>query len=217
MATIILTLDLIGVAVFAVSGALAAGRKQMDLFGVVVIGCVTSMGGGTTRDLILDAPVFWVGDPRYVIAASLAAVLTFFAVRRWDLPQGLLLLADAVGLAFFTLLGAEKALSLGAAPTIAVIMGVVTGVVGGMIRDVVSREIPFICRSELYATAALCGAIVYVALTRLTPVPFTLTIAASFVVTLGLRLAAIRWGVTLPSWRQRQEPLKRQNKVSINE
>jgi len=204
MQPVVLLLDLAGVAVFAISGALAAGRKRMDLFGVVVLACVTALGGGTARDLTLGAyPVFWVADPRYVFVAVAGAIVTFVAVRRWRLPQGLLLLADAFGLALFTVIGAERALAHGASGPVAVIMAVVTGVVGGMLRDVLVREIPFICRSELYATASLCGAVVFVAFAQ-GPPPLGLAVAASFVVTLGLRLAAIRWGLSLPSWPQRR-------------
>ncbi len=202
---LVVILDLAGVAVFAVSGALAAGRKQMDLFGVVVLACVTALGGGTTRDVVLGAyPVFWVADPRYVIVAVVAAIVTFIAVRRWNLPRGLLLLADALGLALFTVIGAEKAMSLGVSGPVSVIMGVVTGVVGGMMRDVLAGDIPFICRSELYATAALCGAIAFTLIAGVAHKP-TIAVAAAFLITFGLRLAAIYWGLALPSWHQRKK------------
>jgi len=203
MQEIVILMDLGGVAVFAISGVLAAGRKRMDLFGVVVLAGVTALGGGTVRDIVLGAyPVFWVADPRYVFVVVVAAFAAFVAVRRWDLPRGLLLLADAFGLAFFTIIGVEKALAHGVSGSIAVIMGVATGVVGGMLRDVLVGEIPFICRGELYATASLCGAVAYVAIAHLSPW-LAPTVAASFLITLGLRLAAIRWGLCLPFWRQR--------------
>lgn len=193
-----------GVIVAAISGALAAGRKRMDLFGVVVLAGVTALGGGTVRDMILGVPIFWVPQSEYIYVVVVTAILTFIAVRRWRLPENLLMLADAFGLAFFTLLGAQKALACGVSGTIAIIMGVVTGVVGGMLRDVLVSEIPFICRGELYATASLCGAIAYVGLMR-SALGSPSALAASFLITLGLRLAAMRWRLVLPYWRARHD------------
>ena len=198
MQTLLHILDIFGVAVFAISGALAAGKRRMDLFGVVVLAVVTALGGGTLRDMILDVgPVFWVTSPIYLIVALAAAVATFFTVRFFSLPPALLTVADALGLAVFTVLGTEKALAADISPGIAVVMGVMTGVVGGMIRDVLSDEIPLILRKEIYATASLCGAIILTALIALTEVR-TLAIFASLVVTLALRLSAIKWKISLP-------------------
>jgi uncharacterized membrane protein YeiH len=198
MQTLFYILDIFGVAVFAISGALAAGKRRMDLFGVVVLASVTALGGGTLRDMILDAgPVFWVTDPTYLIVAVVAAVAIFFTVRLFRLPPMLLAVADAVGLAVFTVLGTEKALTLGMSAGIAVVMGVMTGVVGGMIRDVLSGEIPLILRKEIYATASLCGAIV-LAFTVTKIQVRELAVIASIVVTLGLRLSAIKWKISLP-------------------
>lgn len=191
-------LDIFGVAVFAISGALAAGKRRMDLFGVVVLASVTALGGGTLRDMILDTgPVFWVTDPIYLIVAVVAAVATFFTVRLFKLPLMLLAIADALGLAVFTVLGTEKALALDMPASIAVVMGVMTGVVGGMIRDVLSGEIPLILRKEIYATASLCGAIVLTL--TITKIQIReLAVIASIIVTLGLRLSAIKWKISLP-------------------
>jgi uncharacterized membrane protein YeiH len=191
-------LDIFGVAVFAISGALAAGKRRMDLFGVVVLAAVTALGGGTLRDMILDAgPVFWVTDPTYLIVAVAAAVATFCTARLFKLPPMLLAIADALGLAVFTVLGTEKALALGMPGSIAVVMGVMTGVVGGMIRDVLSGEIPLILRKEIYATASLCGAIV-LTLTITNIQIRELAVIASIIVTLALRLSAIKWKISLP-------------------
>jgi uncharacterized membrane protein YeiH len=194
-------LDLFGVAVFAVTGSLAAGRKRLDLFGVVVIALATALGGGSLRDVILGAhPVFWIADPTYVLVAVAASVTTF-ALARFRRPQsGILLVADAFGLAIFTVIGSQKAASLGVSPVIIVIMGVMTGVVGGMIRDILSGEIPLILRTEIYATASLCGALVFVGLRPLIPNE-SLTIAIAVVIVLALRLAAIRWRLSLPVFR----------------
>jgi uncharacterized membrane protein YeiH len=197
MQTLLHILDIFGVAVFAISGALAAGKRRMDLFGVVVLAAVTALGGGTLRDMILDVAVFWVTDPTYLIVAVAAAVATFFTVRLFSLPPMLLAVADALGLAVFTILGTEKALALGMPASIAVVMGVMTGIVGGMIRDVLSGEMPLILRSELYATASLCGAII-LTLTISKLQVREIAVVASLIVTLALRLAAIKWKISLP-------------------
>ena len=198
MQTFLYVMDIFGVAVFAITGSLAAGRKRMDLFGVVVLATVTALGGGTLRDLILGAyPVFWVAAPVYLLVAVATAIVTFFLVRFWGLPHKLLSVADAFGLAVFTVLGTQKALDLGTSPGIAVVMGVMTGVVGGIVRDVLSGEIPLILRREIYATASLCGAAtflgVFLALRN-----EALAASASVAVTLGLRLSAIKWRMSLP-------------------
>jgi uncharacterized membrane protein YeiH len=198
METLVYVMDLFGVAVFAITGSLAAGKKNMDLFGVVVLATVTALGGGTLRDLILGAyPVFWVSAPIYLLVAMVTAIVTFFLVRFYRMPRKLLSVADAFGLAVFTVVGTQKALDLEISAGIAVVMGVMTGVVGGMLRDVLSGEIPLILRREIYATASLCGAITFagvaIALRNQDLAAF-----ASVGVTLALRLSAIKWKVSLP-------------------
>lgn len=191
-------------AVCAITGVLAAKNKQVDLFGVIVLALVTAVGGGTLRDLVLGARPFWIIDSSYVLNAVLAGVATFLAVRFWPLPMPILLVADAFGLALFTIVGAEKALALSGSNTVAVVLGVVTGVAGGMIRDVLTGEVPLVLRTGiyLYATAALCGASVFVVVAPRVPEP---VIAQSFGigVTLALRLAAIRWRLRLPEFKER--------------
>ena len=195
-------LEHFGVAVAAITGVLAARGKRLDLFGVMVLAVVTAFGGGTVRDLCLgQGPVFWINDPRYLLNATGVAVLTFFVARVRQFPETVLLVADAFALAFFTMVGAQKSLAAGTAPTIAVAMGVITGVVGGMLRDVLSGEIPLVFRQKiyLYATAALAGAVVFVLLLRWFPNERTAMIIAT-ATTLGLRLAAIRWKMSLPEF-----------------
>jgi uncharacterized membrane protein YeiH len=184
--------------VFAASGALLAGRKRLDLFGVVVIGLVTAVGGGTLRDLLLGAtPVFWVRRPVYVGVAVTAVIVVLVGARGLGRRRGALLVADACGLALFSVLGAREALAAGASPAIAVAMGVMTGVAGGLMRDVLCGEIPLILRREVYATAALAAAGVFVALTAL-GVGGDAPLWAGILAGLGLRLAAIHWGFSLP-------------------
>lgn len=198
---ILYVLDLFGTAVFAISGALAAGRRHMDLFGVLVIAAVTAIGGGTARDLLLDRhPVFWIDDLTYLSAIAASAVLTFLYTVRFRPPQQALLIADAFGLAIFTVVGAKVALGTGAPPVIVVLMGAMTGTVGGMIRDVLCNETPFILRREIYATAALGGGTVYVLLDA-TPLPDPMTMLAAVAVVFLTRLAALRWHLHLPAFR----------------
>ena len=194
-------LDLFGVAVFAISGALVAGRKQMDLFGVIVLAIVTGIGGGTLRDLLLGSiPVFWIHDPVYIMVAAGAAVLTVVSAPHLSHRQNLLLVADAIGLAFFCVLGAAKALEAGTGPLIAMLMGVMTGVVGGVIRDLLAGEVPLILRRDLYATAAVAGAGLFAILTTLGISP-NMAVWAGMLTALALRLAAIRWHWGLPLFR----------------
>lgn len=194
-------LDLFGVAVFAVSGALTAGRKSLDLLGVVIIAVVTAVGGGTTRDLLLDRdPVFWIADPTYLLVIIAAALLTIWITRYNEPPEKALLLADALGLAVFTILGAQITQEVVSNGVIIVIMAAITGTVGGLIRDVLSNEIPLILRRDIYATAALAGATVYLLLQMTTLNP-TINIILGMLVVIGLRLAAIQWNLHLPRFK----------------
>ncbi len=198
MQSLIYILDLFGVAVFAITGSLAAGRKHMDLFGVVVLAIVTALGGGTIRDLVIGAkPVFWVSDPLYLFIATATAIAIFFIGRFYDLPNYTLLTADAFGLAVFTIVGAERALAFGISPGIAIVMGIMTGVAGGMLRDVLSGEVPLILSREIYATASLCGAIVFIVVYQSLD-NHAFAVIASIIATLSLRLSAIKWNLSLP-------------------
>lgn len=191
--------DLFGVAVFAISGALMAGRKSMDLFGVLVIALITSLGGGTLRDTILDNhPVVWIRDDLYILVAVLAALGTIAWVRLTrPIHETGLLVADAFGLAIFTVIGTQVALAQSAPVSAAVIMGVMTGVAGGVIRDIICNEIPLIFHREIYATACIVGSLVYIGLYRL-DTPADLDVAIAVATVLVIRLAAIRWHLGLP-------------------
>jgi uncharacterized membrane protein YeiH len=198
-------LDLFGVAVFAVSGALTAGRKSMDLFGVVVIAVITAVGGGKVRDLLLDRrPIFWIEDPTYLLVCVLAAGATLAHARFLRPPRGSLLVADAFGLAVFTFIGALAAHEAGVPTPIVVLMGTVTGVAGGIMRDVLCREVPLILRREIYATASIAGATVFVVLTSL-GVPGPLGALPTVATVFGLRLTALRLDLHDPSPRPKDE------------
>jgi uncharacterized membrane protein YeiH len=148
-------LDLAGVAVFAASGVLAARDRDLDLLGVIVVAAITAIGGGTLRDLLLDRhPIFWVTDARYLVVIIAAALLTVAYVRVWPPPSATLLVADALGLALFALSGAQLAEAAQCPPLIVVLMGTMTGVTGGVLRDVITAQVPLILQREIYATAA---------------------------------------------------------------
>jgi len=155
-------LEMIGTAVFAISGALAASRANMDLFGFSVLALMPAIGGGTLRDMILDRPVFWLANESYVTVALLGALGVFFFADRPGFRRTLLVWMDALGLALFAVLGTEIALETGVGPLVAVMMGVMTAVVGGMIRDVICNEIPLVLTREIYATAAFAASIAYI-------------------------------------------------------
>jgi len=192
-------LDLIGVAVFAVSGAIVAGRKRFDLLGVAVIATVTALGGGTTRDVLLDRhPVFWIKDPTYLLVTLSAAVLTLLYVHFRQPPRISLLIADALGLALFTISGAQVAEQQNLPGIIVVLMGTITGTAGGLLRDVLSAEIPLLLRqTELYATAAIAGATAYLML-QAAGLEHTSAALMGMATVAGLRLAAILWRLRLP-------------------
>lgn len=193
-------IDLISVAVFAVSGALAGARKGLDIIGLVWLGTITGIGGGTMRDLLLDRPVFWINDTRYLIIACVSAALVFAVVRlprAWD---RLLLWLDALGLAFVAVAGTAKALTFGAPASVAILMGVITASLGGILRDVLVQEPSILMRKEIYVTAALLGASVYViadAMRASSTTSAALGICAGF----ALRAGAIHFGWHLPGAR----------------
>ncbi len=205
--TLLTALDYAGVGVFAVSGALAAGRKHLDLFGVYVLAVVTAVGGGTLRDVLLDrTPIFWISDPRVLIVALGAATATV-AVARWGTPNPRLLrVADALGLGLFAVSGAQAAEAAGVPFLIVVVMGMMTGTFGGVIRDVLTSEIPLILRpGRLYATAAALGPIVYLGLKAL-GMAGAPAAALGAGATVAVRLAAILYGLRLPVFILDAEP-----------
>jgi len=194
-------MDFLGVAVFAVSGVLAAGRKHLDWFGVLVIAMVTAIGGGTLRDLLIDRPVFWLANTGYLWAIIVATLLTLLVVRVREIPLRALLVADALGLALFAISGARIAETAGYGGIIAVILGTMTGVAGGVLRDMLLAEIPLLLRDgEIYATAAISGIVVYLLLQdagfdRLTAGH------AGMAAIVVIRFAAIFFSLRMPAFR----------------
>jgi uncharacterized membrane protein YeiH len=189
----------LGTAFFAASGVLASARRQMDWIGAVVLAIVTSVGGGTLRDILSgQLPVFWIPDPRYLLISIGTALLLLPFLDKISFPDRKLLLPDALGLAFFTWIGCEKVFLLGDSWIVVVILGVMTGTAGGLIRDVLSAQVPFILlKGELYAAASIPGALVFVVL-RFHGYTADVAGIACFLTVLLLRLAAIRWKIMLP-------------------
>jgi len=201
-------IEYLAVAVCAISGVLAAEGKRMDLFGALVLALVTAVGGGTIRDLCLGLrPVFWVEAPQFITTALLAALATFVLARFVQMPRRALAVADAFGLALFGIVGLEKALLLGSPALIAIVLGIVTAVAGGILRDVLRNEVAWVLRAEveLYATAVFFGGLVYVLLRQWLP-PSGSHRYIGMAVILALRLAAMRWRLRLPIFQTRMPP-----------
>ncbi len=191
-------------AVFAVSGALAALRRELDPFGLLVIATVTAVGGGTLRDVLLDLPVFWVVNPTALYVILAAAIVTPFWARLLESRMKVLIWADAFGLALFTATGTQKAILTGSSAIVAVTMGVMTAAAGGAIRDILCNEIPLVLRKELYAVPAILGGSSFYFLTKTGIAPeFTLVI--SCLVTLLVRLIAVTFAFSLPALGHRPE------------
>lgn len=178
---------------------LAAGRKRLDWLGVAVIAVVTAIGGGTLRDVLLDRnPIFWIADPSYLVVILAATVFTLFYVRMRVPNPRALLVADALGLAFFTISGVQIAQMSGLSGLVAVLMGTITGVAGGVVRDVLTAEIPLILqRGHLYATATLVGASLYLLLERL-GLPRDPAALGGMAAIIAVRFGAILWRLELP-------------------
>jgi uncharacterized membrane protein YeiH len=200
--TVTIALDWLGVVAFATTGALVASRKQMDIIGFILLGVATGIGGGTLRDVLLGAPVFWVSEPAYLIACVLVSGLVFFTAHIPQSRYRFLLWLDATGLALFAVTGAEKAWHAGADGIVAVAMGVITATFGGIIRDLLGGESPVILSREIYASAALAGAVIFTSLLAL-GAPRELALGTGFAVGLLVRAAALHYGWSLPRYRQR--------------
>lgn len=203
LGTVIGALDLAAVAVFAAAGALAASRKQLDIFGFAVIATASGIGGGTLRDLLLGIhPVFWIKEPAYLWVCLGVATVAHFLTS--SIAKRMLVLAwlDALGMAAYAIVGTEIALASGAHWTIAAAMGVLTASFGGIIRDILCNEIPMIFRREVYATAALAGSLAYLALAA-AHLPRNLDILGGFVAAFGIRALAILWHWSIPPYRPR--------------
>jgi uncharacterized membrane protein YeiH len=190
----------LAIAAEAMTAALAAGRRKMDWFGVCVLACVTALGGGTMRDTLLGHyPLTWVSNPWLLLICCGAALVTialarFMAALRWPF-----LLLDAVGLVVFTIIGCNVALGMGQSPIIVIVSGLITGIVGGIMRDVLCNDVPLVFSSELYATVAIVsGALYYLGLQ--TGLPHDVVILGTVGIGFALRVVAIVWKLEMPKF-----------------
>jgi uncharacterized membrane protein YeiH len=191
-----------GVVAFAVSGALVAGRRRMDLVGVIVLGMIVAVGGGTLRDMVLGRTVFWISDPTYVVLAGVAALVSVPLFHVGALARAeqfrLVSVIDAAGMALFVVTGTGIALAAGANPIAATLVGVLNGIAGGIIRDVLATRLPEVLTDgRFYATAALAGAALTVLLTELRADPLAIT-WLPVVVIFGIRVGSLRYGWGMP-------------------
>ncbi len=196
---IIYQLDLIGTLVFAISGAMAASSKKLDLFGAAFIAFFTALGGGTVRDLLIGAtPVGWMDNSIYILVILAGVGLTFLFQKAVRKLRKTLFLFDTIGIGVFTILGVEKAILIGISPFGAVILGMFSAVLGGVIRDTLINEIPLIFRKEIYAIACLAGAALFVLLNQM-GLSFELNASISIVFIIIIRIIAIRFKIGLPT------------------
>jgi uncharacterized membrane protein YeiH len=194
---LILALNLAGTFVFGLSGGLAAVRARLDLFGIVVLSAVVGLAGGITRDLLIGTPPATFRDWKYLAAAGAAGLVCFFAGPVLERIQRSVLVFDAIGLGLFCVTGATKALDFGVGPAQAILLGAITGIGGGILRDVLLREVPTVLRHDLYAVPALLGASVLVIAQKSgSASPVFPVLGAALCV--GVRLAGLRYGVNVP-------------------
>lgn len=197
----------VATAIFAVTGVLAAARQNMDVLSFVIIGVVTALGGGTMRDVVLGTRVFWLSDPSYLYVAIAAAIATFFFEQRFRATFRGLLYLDAVGTAIFAVTAAERTRSLGFSSGVAVVMGVLTGVGGGVLRDLLTGQPSLLTRRELFMTPILLGVVFYTAATRVSPDAIRPVAVGAMTIIALLRIGAIRFGWAFPDWLT-YKPLK---------
>jgi uncharacterized membrane protein YeiH len=195
--TLILIVNLVATFVFGLSGGLAAVRARLDLFGVLVLAGVVALAGGITRDVLIGVPPETFRDARYLAAAGTAGIVCFFAGRAVDRLHTAVLVFDAIGLALFCVSGASKALRLGLGPSQAIILGAITGIGGGILRDVLLREVPTVLCSELYAVPAIGGAAVVV-VAHQAGTDNGMYALAGAAVCLGVRLIGVRYKLNIP-------------------
>jgi uncharacterized membrane protein YeiH len=195
-------LELSGTFFFAISGALAIQERHDDFFGAGFMGFVTAIGGGTLRDMMLGSyPLVWIGDIYFLYAIFAGVIVAYFSYNRIVGLKRTFLVFDTLGISFFTILGAEKALSVGVRPEIAAIMGMFSAVMGGVIRDVLTNETPVLFRKEIYATACLAGAILYLLLYRF-GVDRNINLIISIILIFAIRVLAVKYKLALPGFRR---------------
>ncbi|MBS2212332.1 trimeric intracellular cation channel family protein [Carboxylicivirga mesophila] len=195
---LLLLFDYIGTMVFAISGTLTAAQKRLDIFGAIFIGFVTAIGGGTVRDIMLgNLPVSWIQSNNYFFVILAGILITILFKKHVIRLRNTLFLFDTIGIGVFTVLGLEKALAFGISAPIAVIMGLSSAVVGGIIRDTLTNEVPLIFHKEIYATACITGAIIFLIIYYL-HVPEVICESVTVLSIIGIRLWAVKYNITMP-------------------
>lgn len=193
-------LFIMGICVEAITGAIAAGRKKMDFFGVMLIACITALGGGTVRDVLFNTyPLIWVTHPEYLLYTSICAFLTIFIAHSLIRVMKIFLILDALGLSVFVIIGTQRVLEYGMSASVAIISGMLTGICGGMLRDILCNDIPLVLRKELYAVIALAGSLLYVILAQ-SHVSVALNVFITFIVIFTTRLLAIFFHLEIPKF-----------------
>lgn len=195
--TFLYIIEILGTIAFAISGIRLAAAKRFDWFGAYVVGLVTAIGGGTVRDVLLDIPVFWMLSPMYLSVTGISLVTVIIFQRLLVKGMRTLFLFDAIGLALFVVVGIEKTLAAGYPMWVATVMGIITGSFGGVTRDILLNEEPLFFRKDIYATACLAGGVAYWLLI-LTPAPAWVAQSMCGITVIGLRVAAVTYGWSLP-------------------
>jgi len=199
---IIYALDIIGTFAFAISGALVASKKKFDLFGVIIIAFVTAVGGGMMRDVLINYhPINWIGDLNYIWTILVAVIFTFLFRSKIAPLSKTMFLFDTIGIAVFTMLGTEKGLNFGLHPFVAAVMGVVSAVMGGVLRDVLTQKTPLIFKKEIYALACFIGAFVFLGLNHL-KAPHNLQYLTTILTVVIIRTVAVKYKLELPKIKE---------------
>jgi len=203
--SLFLLIDILGTIAFSVSGALTAMKKKMDPFGIFIIAFVTAVGGGTLRDILIDAPVTWMRDLTFVYVIATSVVLAVIFRKKLNYVRRSLFLFDTIGIALYTVIGVEKGIEANFPPIICVALGTMSACFGGVIRDILCNEIPIIFRKEIYATACILGGITYFLLLNTSFSEDVIIIIAGLVVIL-IRLLAVIFKLSLPSLYYKDTP-----------
>jgi uncharacterized membrane protein YeiH len=193
---LVYALDLIGTLVFAISGAISASERKLDAFGALVIAFVTAVGGGTLRDVLIGStPVAWMREMNYLYLIVASVILTFFFKERLMKLRMTFFLFDTIGIGLFTILGVQKTLDMGLSPPIAVIMGTVSAVFGGVTRDILCNEVPLIFRKEVYATACMIGAICYLGFCSFLDQGLSMVLTVSLIIFIRIMAVKKKWSL----------------------
>lgn len=201
---LILLIDILGTIAFAISGVLTALNKRLDPFGILIIAFVAAVGGGTLRDILIDAPVAWMRNLTYVYVIFASTIFAVIFRKRINYIRRSLFLFDTIGIALYTIVGVEKGIAAGFAPIICIALGTITACFGGVIRDILCNEIPIIFRKEIYATACILGASAYFILLQ-TPMSTNLIVIISGFLVMIIRLLAVYFNLSLPTIYTKKE------------